>query len=263
MPFQSQQDSWSPTNYLRHANFVYSIPQQDLITLLAPKSYERILDLGCGDGALTFQIQQLCKECIGIDKSHKMIKAAQEKGCNDVRVVDGEKLSEWIENEGFEGSFDAIFSNAAIHWMKNQKAVIEGVHKCLKPGGRFVAEMGGHGNVEVIEKSLIATLDKLGYDGTSLSPWYFPSQEEFENLLIANSFKINSINLFPRPTHLPTNLIGWIETFGFSFLEVLKETERNQVINKVVDMCKSETFNEKDNSWIITYVRLRVVAKLE
>ena len=106
-------DPWSPKNYKLHANFVPKLVKHDLITLLSPKSHERILDLGCGDGVLTYQIQGMCKECIGIDKSQHMIEEAKSNGCNDVRVVDCEKLIEWINNnEGFVGYFDAVFSNA-------------------------------------------------------------------------------------------------------------------------------------------------------
>src|SRR4051812_14786057 len=109
---QPIQDPWSPSNYSHHANFVPIVPQEDLIALLSPKSHERILDLGCGDGTLTFQLQQMCKECIGIDKSPRMIEAARKKGCKYLSVVDGENLKEWIVEKGFEGSFDAVFSNA-------------------------------------------------------------------------------------------------------------------------------------------------------
>src|ERR1051325_1562819 len=104
-------DSWSAKNYKLHANFVPKLVRHDLIALLSPKSHERILDLGCGDGVLTYQIQEICKECIGIDKSQNMIEEAKINGCKDARVVDCEKLVEWINNEGFVGYFDAVFSN--------------------------------------------------------------------------------------------------------------------------------------------------------
>ncbi|CAG8514638.1 9394_t:CDS:2 [Racocetra persica] len=256
-----QTDLWSPFNYSHHARFVSAIPQ-DLIFLLSPKPHERILDIGCGDGVLTFQIQQMCKECIGIDKSPRMVEAAQAIGCKDVRVVDGEKLKEWVISEGFEGTFDAVFSNAALHWIKNQESVVEGIRTCLKPGGRLVIEMGGKGNVQVIEKSMIAALDKRGYDGASLSPWFFPSQETYSALLTKASFQISSINIFPRPTYLPTNLRGWIDTFGHPFTQNLDDNEKEDVINEVIEMCKPEVYNEKDGSWMIMYVRLRVIAHL-
>src|ERR1051325_6755776 len=101
-------DPWSPKNYKLNANFVPTLVKNDLIPLLSPKSHERILDLGCGDGILTYQIQGMCKECIGIDKSQNMIEEAKMNGCKDVRVVDGEKLVEWINREGFIGYFDAV-----------------------------------------------------------------------------------------------------------------------------------------------------------
>ncbi len=107
-------DPWSPKNYKLHANFVPNLVQHDLLTLLTPKSHERILDLGCGDGVLTRQIQEMCKECVGIDKSQCMIEEAKMNGCKDVRVVDCEKLIEWINREDFVGYFDVVFSNAGM-----------------------------------------------------------------------------------------------------------------------------------------------------
>ncbi|CAG8693690.1 6354_t:CDS:2, partial [Gigaspora rosea] len=246
----AQTDSWSPSNYSYHARFVSTIPQ-DLVSLLSPKSHERILDIGCGDGVLTFQIQQMCKECIGIDKSSRMVEAARAAGCKDVRVVDGGRLKEWAISEGFEGTFDAVFSNAALHWIKNQEAVVEGIRTCLKLGGRLVLEMGGKGNVQVIEKSMASALDKRGYNGASLSPWVFPSQETYSSLLTNASFQISSINLFPRPTKLPTDLRGWIDTFGHLYIQNLDDKEKEDVINEVIEMCKPEVYNEKDGSWTI------------
>ncbi|RIA95872.1 S-adenosyl-L-methionine-dependent methyltransferase [Glomus cerebriforme] len=287
-------DPWSPINYKLHADFVPKLVKHDLITLLSPKSHERILDLGCGDGVLTYHIQSMCKECIGIDISQRMIEEAKLNECKDVRVVNCEKLVEWINNEGFIGYFDAVFSNAALHWMKNQEAVIEGIAKCLKPGGRFVAELGGSGNVQskdfmvlysinhvnhnhiknyyfflfkkknikVVEKSLIGALDKRGYNGKDLSPWYFPSPEDYTQILNNYKFSVSYLSHFPRPTELPTSLNGWVETFGFSFLAPLDNNEKEIVKDEVEEMCKNEAFNNETDKWTLDYVRLRVVAQL-
>ncbi|CAB4417083.1 unnamed protein product [Rhizophagus irregularis] len=255
-------DPWSPINYKLHANFVPKLVEHSLITLLSPKPYERILDLGCGDGMLTYKIQESCKECIGIDKSQHMIEEAKLNGCKDVRVVDCEKLIEWANNEGFVGYFDSVFSNAALHWMKNQEAVIEGIAKCLKPGGRFVAELGGFGNVQSVEKSLISALDKRGYNGKDLSPWYFPSPEDYTQILSKYKFSVSHISHFSRPTELPTTISGWVETFGFSFLAPLEDNEKEIVKGEVEGMCRNEAFNSETDKWTLDYVRLRTVAQL-
>ncbi|CAG8620288.1 16591_t:CDS:2 [Funneliformis caledonium] len=242
-------DPWSPTNYKLHANFVPNLVRHDLLALLSPKSHERILDLGCGDGVLTCQIQEMCKECIGIDKSQSMIEEAKTNGCKNVRVVDGEKLVEWINQEGFIGYFDAVFSNAALHWMKNQETVIEGIAKSLKYDGRFVVELGSSGNVQIVEKSLIRSLDERGYNGKELSPWYFPSSEDYIQLLNKYKFSVDFISNFPRPTELPTSLGGWVETFGFSFFAPLNDHEKETVKSEIERICKDEAYNSETGKW--------------
>ncbi|KAG9289470.1 hypothetical protein G9A89_008031 [Geosiphon pyriformis] len=256
-------DPWSPRNYSIHGNFVPILPHSDLISFLDAKPDEHILDIGCGDGTLTLHIQSICKECIGLDKSPRMIDASKKNGCRDVRIVDCELLEEWIEREGFVGKFDKVFSNAALHWMKDGESVIRGVRKCLKPGGLFVGEMGGYGNCQEIENALIAALNKRGFDGKSFSPWYFPTPESYSKLLIKETFHVKFINLIPRPTELPTSLSGWIETFGFAFLAPLSIEQREEVKREVEEMCRVVAYKETEEKWVIGYVRLRFVAELK
>ena len=127
-----------PENYAKNARFVSSLGTP-LIELLSARPGERILDLGCGDGVLTEEIQKLGCETVGVDLSPMMVEAAVNRGL-DARVVDGHELH-------FANEFDAVFSNAALHWMPDPKGVIAGVWRALGLGGRFVAEFGGHGNV--------------------------------------------------------------------------------------------------------------------
>src|SRR5579862_4266048 len=135
---------WDPGRYQETAGFV-AVLGEPLLELLAAKPGERILDLGCGDGALTEKIAAVAS-VVAVDASADQIKAARARGL-DAHVMDGTKLA-------FENEFDAVFSNAALHWMRDPDAVIAGVWRALKPGGRFVAECGGAGNVETIVKSL-------------------------------------------------------------------------------------------------------------
>ncbi|CAG8549207.1 4974_t:CDS:10 [Ambispora gerdemannii] len=254
---QNDNDPWSSINYHIHASFVPSLVTTDLVALLSPQPHEKILDIGCGDGKLTVQIQNQCQLCIGIDKSANMVAAAKSNGCRDVRVVDADRLSEWVESEGFVGVFDKVFSNAALHWMKNIEAVIEGVRKSLKPGGIFVAEMGCSGNCQEIENALIASLDKRGFNGKELSPWKFLTSETYTQILTKNAFNITHMQRIPRPTPLPTSLSGWIETFGFAFLKVLGHPEEIEAVKRECEeICRPVAYNQETGKWVLTYVRL-------
>ena len=106
-----------------------------VVEWLNPQAGERILDLGCGDGALTLKLKALGCEVVGVDSSPELVHVAQALGL-DARLMDGQNLQ-------FKAEFDAVLTNAALHWMKQPDAVIQGVGQALKPGGRFVGEFGG------------------------------------------------------------------------------------------------------------------------
>jgi SAM-dependent methyltransferase len=197
--------TWDPERYARNARFVSDLAAA-VVELLNPYPGERILDLGCGDGVLTAKLAAMGCSVIGVDGSHAQIEAARKLGL-DVRVMDGERLS-------FVSEFDAVFSNAALHWMRNPEAVISGVWRALRPNGRFVAEFGGHGCVAKIKKALVGALNRRGLDGEAAVPWYFPTIEEYSMLLKSAGFSISTIALIPRPTPLPgdvteTSRAGW------------------------------------------------------
>src|ERR1700681_4176330 len=156
--------TWDPERYARNARFVADLGAP-VVELLAPRAGERILDLGCGDGVLAARLAAMGCEVVGVGTSAPQVQAAQKLGV-EARVVDAEHLD-------FAAEFDAVFSNAALHWMRNPDAVIDGVHRALRPGGRFVAEMGGDGCVETIKRALIEALNRRGVDGQAASPWYF------------------------------------------------------------------------------------------
>jgi SAM-dependent methyltransferase len=170
---------------------------------LDPKPGERILDLGSGEGTLTQELIARGAEVLGIDSSPAQIAAAKARGL-DARVMDAEALT-------FDGEFDAVFSNAAMHWMRNRDVVIAGVRRALKRQGRFVAEFGGHGCVGAIHVAIRAVLARRGI--TMESPWYFPTAEEYGAKLEAHGFSVSEIRLFPRPTPLPTGIEGWLDVF--------------------------------------------------
>ena len=242
--------NWNPDRYARNARFVADLGEP-LLDLLAPRPGERILDLGCGDGALTAKLAETGCDVVGVDASAEQIAAAQALGL-DARVVDGHALD-------FDGAFDAILSNAALHWMKDPDAVIAGMWRALKPGGRIAAEMGGAGNVETIRTNLIAALDRRGLDGQAASPWLFPTPDDYAARLHAAGFEVPYIELIPRPTPLPGDLADWLWTFGESFLLRLPEVEREPAIAEVVEAARP-ALQQPDGGWVADYVRLRFTA---
>jgi SAM-dependent methyltransferase len=243
--------TWNPERYARNARFVADLGMP-VVELLAAHSGERILDLGCGDGALTLKLAAIGCEVIGVDGSTEQVSASCKLGL-DCRVMDGENLS-------FENEFDAVFSNAALHWMRNPDAVIAGVWRALRPGGRFVAELGGYGCVAKIKRALVDALNRSGIDGEGASPWYFPTIEDYSVRLAKAGFALSYVALIPRPTLLPGDITGYLETFAESFTAKLPPAERPSYIAEVQESLRPEIC-DADGKWTADYVRLRFSAK--
>jgi trans-aconitate methyltransferase len=246
----THQQTWDPERYARNARFVAELGAP-VMELLAPRAGERILDLGCGDGVLTAKLAALGCEVIGVDASAQQIEGAKKLGL-DARVMNGEALD-------FDREFDAVFSNAALHWMRDADKVIAGVHRALRPQGRFVAELGGHGCVAKIKKALVQGLRRRGIDGEGASPWYFPTVEDYSERLTRGGFSVNYIALIPRPTPLPGDVTGWLETFAESFTSTLPPTERAAYIAEVQEALRPELCDAA-GKWTADYVRLRFAA---
>jgi SAM-dependent methyltransferase len=247
-------DGWDAERYATNARFVSDLGLP-VVDLLAPLAGERILDLGCGDGALTETLAAMGARVVGVDGSPNMVAAAAASGL-DARVMNGQAL-------GFERAFDAVFSNAALHWMsEDPAAVIDGVARALVPGGRFVGEMGGHGNVAAIVTALLAVLARRGIAGGPLIPWYFPTAEEYRALLEARGFAVSEIALFARPTTLPTGMEAWLATFAEGVLAWLPEAERRQA-NEEAAALLAPSLRDSRGHWTADYVRLRFRAVLE
>ncbi|HET8563273.1 MAG TPA: methyltransferase domain-containing protein [Candidatus Binatia bacterium] len=247
----SQPTSWDPEKYARNARFVSDLGEP-LLELLEPKARELILDLGCGDGALTEKIAASGCTVIGVDASFPQVQAARKKRALPALVMDGHELV-------FRQRFDAVFSNAALHWMKRPEEVVSRVSDMLRPGGRFVGEFGGEGNVSKIRSALHASLRRRGIDPTRIDPWYYPSVEEYSRLLVRAGFVVPYIELIPRPTKLPGDIVGWLEVFGQPFVHAVPETVRSAFLREVCDELQSDLCHAEGN-WIADYVRLRFKA---
>ncbi|MEO6829947.1 MAG: methyltransferase domain-containing protein [Acidobacteriaceae bacterium] len=244
--------TWSAAGYAENGRFVADLGAP-VLELLAPVFGERILDLGCGDGALTERIAAVGTHVVGVDASDELLAAAQARGLT-VCKMDAQQLS-------FQNEFDAIFSNAALHWMKRPEDVLRGVRQALKPRGRFVGEFGAHGNVAAVYTALLAVFGRRGKD---LTPHllFFPTAEEYRVLLEKHGFEIETIALIPRPTPLPTGMRGWLETFARGMFSMLPETERADALEETVQLLRP-TLCDTHGAWMADYVRLRFSSRLQ
>lgn len=242
--------TWYPERYIRNAGFVAQLGLP-VVELLDPQPGEHVLDLGCGDGWLTQKLVEAGCQVIGVDSSPEQIAAAQERGL-EAYVMHGQQLT-------FNEVFDAVFSNAALHWMKQPEPVIAGVWRALKPGGRFVGEFGGDGNIVRVLAALNQGLARRGVDPQAVHPWYFPSPEAYQSLLAAQGFQVSYIALIPRPTPLPGDLIAWLETFAESFIFSLPEPERRAYLEEVQEQVRPYLC-DAEGRWQVDYVRLRFAA---
>ncbi len=241
---------WFAERYAENARFVADLGAP-LLDMLAPRPGERILDLGCGDGALTEKIAEAGARVVGVDASADQIAACRARGL-DAHVVDGHAL-------GFEAEFDAILTNAALHWMTRPDEVVAGMHRALVPGGRVVGEMGGQGNVEIITGELIGAMARLGIDGEAAFPWYFPDPDEYAARLETGGFDVRSIELIERPTPLPGDISGWLATFCEAFVLAVPETMRSEFIDQVREALRPRLVDDA-GVWVADYVRLRFLA---
>ena len=242
--------TWDPATYARNARFVSDLGGP-VLELLAPRAGERILDLGCGDGVLTKKLADLGCDVVAVDSSAPQVEAATKLGL-DARVMDAAALP-------FVDEFDAVFSNAVLHWIKRPDPMIAAVYRALKPGGRFVAECGGYGCVDTIKTALVGAMNRRGVDGEALVPWYYPTPGDYATRLERAGFRVDSIALIPRPTPLPGDIVDWLQTFALGFLQALAEAGRPEYLREVRDALEPQ-LRDRSGTWIADYVRLRFAA---
>ena len=220
-----------------------------ILARLAPKQGERILDLGCGDGTLTVQIADLGASVVGVDSSPAMVAAARARGI-DARLMDISALS-------FDNEFDAVFSNAVLHWVRDADAAVAGVYRALCHGGRLVAEFGGHTTVAAIGTALRAVLARHAVEYEW--PWYYPSPAEYRRKLETHGFDVADVVLFPRPTPLPTGMDGWLRTFAMPLLANAPPDQKEQLLRETIALLQPALCDEA-GQWTADYVRLQVIA---
>lgn len=229
---------------------------EGVVELLAPQKGERILDLGCGTAHLTARIAASGAEVLGLDASEGMIaKARAEFPQLDLRVADGRDFR-------LEAPVDAVFSNAALHWMQPPGAVLACVARALKPGGRLVAEMGGKGNLATLLESVRASVLGAGFDAPRIEDdLYFPSPAQYAALLEGHGLGVRQMLHFPRPTPLdggPDGLRTWVRQFGMHLFHVVPEAERERVLRDIEARLRPKLWDGE--RWVADYWRLRFVA---
>jgi len=239
--------TWDAAAYAATGRFVADLAG-GAVALLAPQPGEAILDLGCGDGALTERIAATGAVVTGADVSPAMVAAARARGLN-VDEVSADAMR-------YQGEFDAVFSNAALHWMPDAQAVIAAVYRALKSDGRFVAEMGGQGNIAAIRTALQAVLARFGIDAEAAAASFYPSPAHYRRLLEAGGFTVRSIELIPRPTPLPAGMEGWLNTFRNGVLDLLTPEHRAKAVAETVALLRP-MLADADSNWTADYVRLR------
>jgi len=242
--------SWDVERYEAGYSFVWNYGA-GVIELLAPQPGERILDLGCGAGQLTHEIAGRGAHVVGLDSSASMIAQARIH-YPDIQFV----LANAVDFK-LDEPVDAVFSNAALHWVKDAGAAVECVRRALRPGGRFVAEFGGRDNIREILAAVQAML------GADRNPWYFPSVGEYATVLESKGFRVTQAFHFDRLTELTASdgMAGWLQMFGGPLFQGLDAASRREALNRIVERLRPVLC--RDGTWYADYRRLRVVAVRE
>ena len=247
--------NWNATLYDNKHKFVSNFGE-NLVSFLNPQKGEHILDVGCGTGDLAHDISKSGATVTGIDAAQSMIEAAKEK-YPDIHfsVQDGEQFS-------FDPQFHAVFSNAAIHWMKNQQKVVQNCYDVLLPSGRFMAELGGANNIQSIVDAIKEASNRLSilYDAT-LFPWVFPTKEEMAEHLINAGFNVITIEHYERPTPLvgEDGIRNWLEMFSNNMFKNLTNDEKEAIYSECERILRPQLY--KENGWVADYWRLRFIAQ--
>lgn len=247
-------NNWDSSLYDDKISFVSKLGK-DVVALLNPQPRERILDLGCGTGDLTNEILQSGAIPVGIDYSSSMIEKARHKYPNIIFKVDNGETFQVTEQ------FDAVFSNAALHWMTNPSKVVESVWLALRNGGRFVAEFGGKGNVQTISDAVNEVVSTFGINKSARNLWFYPSISEYASTLENQGFRVVYAVHFNRPTQLEdgeNGLRNWLNMFAGTLFSELSDSQKSQAYTNIEENLRPKLF--RSGTWVADYVRIRVKA---
>ena len=240
--------AWDAARYQDQHSFVWRFGA-NLIESLHPQPGERILDVGCGTGQLTAEIAQSGAAVVGLDNSAEMLAEAR-KNYPNLEFVPGNAAS-----FQFPQPFDAVFSNAALHWVKDAEGAVRSIAQALRRGGRFVAEFGGKGNIATVQAALRAV---LGPAADVRSPWYYPSIGEYSPLLEQHGLEVRDASLFDRPTPLEgeQGMENWLRMFTQSYLREFSPQRAAELVGQLVEHLRPTQY--RDGRWTVDYRRLRV-----
>lgn len=251
----SSMNVWNADLYDDKLSFVSSFGK-GVVELLQPQKGEKILDLGCGTGDLSYEISKSGAIVTGYDFSEDMIEKARKKYPQIPFIVENGETFRTNEK------YHAVFSNAALHWMKQAAHVVESVGLTLHPGGRFVAEFGGQGNVQTVIRGITEVLSQeYGMNVTDRNPWYFPSIGEYSAILEQSGFKVSYAHHFDRPTPLTDGEKGlnhWLDSFADDFFPEFTKGEKSIIYGKIKNKIQSDLY--KDGIWVADYQRIRIIA---
>ncbi len=242
-------NKWNAEKYNKHTGFVSQLALP-VVDLLAPKKGEKILDAGCGDGTLAVEIEKRGAKVIGVDMSFEMIAACKAKGI--------EACVASVTELPYHDSFDAVFSNATLHWVKDAKSAIHNIALSLKNGGRFVCEFGGEGNASALVSAMQEVFKQHEEFGAFNNPWFFPSIKEYKALLESEGFEVEYIELIPRPTPMD-DIKNWLEIFANGVTKDLSKRQKELFVAECEEILYPKLYTQEEG-WMLDYVRLRVKA---
>ncbi len=246
---QKEINHWNPNSYNKHTAFVSELALP-VVDLLDPQDGEQILDAGCGEGTLAVEIERRGAKAVGVDMSAEMIEQCQDKG---IEAYVGS-----VTDLPYEEAFDAVFSNATLHWVKDAQTALQNIAKSLKCGGRFICEFGGEGNTYHLVSAIQKVFANHPEFGVFENPWYFPSVEAYRALLESEGFTVTYIEIIPRPTPMD-DISNWLDIFANGVTKHLNKAQFDTFKQECREILKETIYTEKEG-WVLDYKRLRVKA---
>jgi SAM-dependent methyltransferase len=241
-----EKNNWDAKRYQKEGSFVSKMAM-GVVELLDPQKDEKIFDVGCGEGELATEIQKYGAVVFGIDMSQDMVLSAKDKGI-DAKVED-------ILQIQYANVFDAVFSNAVLHWVGKPEIVAKNIYQALKENGRFVGEFGGYGNCGSVVESIQEVFSEHPEFGEFNNPWYFPKADEYKEVLQSNGFDVKYCEIIPRDTPVK-DIKTWLDLFANGIIKDLDESQKEYFKNQVQKKVKSKLY-DTTNGWFVDYVRIR------